>query len=155
MSEICTQLKLNKLLATLDNKVLDEFAEEAKVQHFNKGDVLTAELVQGDNIFLILDGEIQISATLIRPSSPVDHIEAGTGELVGLVHFIEESLSHVTETAATDLKVLVWKASAWRKICNSHPKAGYTIAVGVSKVLIHRILQFNMHMLDTMSWGID
>jgi CRP-like cAMP-binding protein len=155
MSKIQSQLKQNKLLAPLDNVILDEFVQEAKERYYSEGDVLTAELVQGDEIFLILKGEILISAELVKSSFPVDHIEAGTGELVGLVNFIDESLSHVTETAATDLKVLVWKASAWRKICDKHPKAGYTIAVGVSKVLVHRILQFNMHMLDTMSWGID
>ena len=146
-------LKQNELLATLDDAILDEFVREAKERSYTKGDVLTAELVQGDEIFLILEGEIRIAAKIT--GSPVDHIEAGSGELVGLIHFIEESLSQVTETAATDIKVLVWKASTWRKICEAHPKAGYAIAVGVSKLLIHRILQFNMQMLDTMSWGLD
>ncbi|MEN8199330.1 MAG: cyclic nucleotide-binding domain-containing protein [Thermodesulfobacteriota bacterium] len=154
MSERRQLLKKNELLASLDDAILDEFTDSAREQQFAKGDILTAELVHGDEIYLILEGEISIGIELAGGDSDSHQLTEGAGQFVGLIHFLEETPSHATEIAVTDVKVLAWKASDWRDICERHPKAGYRIAVGISKMLVQRMLHFNMHMLDSMSWGI-
>lgn len=155
MSEQRHLLKKNELLASLDDTILDEFGAMARERHFNEGEILTAELVQGDEIYLILEGKISIGVELAGSDSGLNQLTEGAGRFVGLIHFIEETVSHATEVAVTDVTVLAWKASDWRDICERHPEAGYHLAVGVAKMLVQRMLHFNMNMLDSMSWGME
>jgi CRP-like cAMP-binding protein len=147
-------LKTNELLSVLDRDVLDKLAAIAEERSFNKDDILSVELVEGDDIYLIVEGEVAIGIELMAPQAGVERMKQGRGQLVGLANFIDESVGNVTETAATDLKVLAWKASQWRDICEEHPAAGYKICMGISKMLINRILYFNMNVLDNMAWGL-
>lgn len=155
MSSLRQVIKQNEVFADLDDKVLDEFIDSAVERHFKKGEILTAELVHGDEIYFILEGEISIGIALAGSDAPIEQLSEKEGQLVGLVHFIEESVSHATEVAVTDVKVLAWKGSKWREISERHPRSGYHIAVSVAKMLTRRMHYFNMHMLDSMSWGLD
>jgi CRP-like cAMP-binding protein len=147
-------LKTNQILSDLKQEVLEEFARTAKECSYKAGDILNAELVHGDKIFLIAEGTVRVGVELKSDGDEFDHLLKQPGELVGLANFIDESFSHVTETAATDLKVLAWDASEIRAICEAHPEAGYKISMGISKMLINSIMHFNMHLLDSMEWGL-
>lgn len=154
MANVRQTLKQTDLFSTLEDTVLDAFINSATERHFSEGEILTAELVQGDEIYLILEGQISIGIELAGSDEAVEALNAGVGQFVGLVHFLEETVNHATETAVTDVTVLVWKASEWRKICEQYPTAGYRIAVAVAKMLTQRMLYFNMNILDNLSWGM-
>ncbi|MEN8190311.1 MAG: cyclic nucleotide-binding domain-containing protein [Thermodesulfobacteriota bacterium] len=148
-------LKKNKIFATLEDEVLEEFAGSGEERQFKKGDILTAELVKGDEVYLVLEGEVSIGIELAGQDADIDRLTAEEGEFIGLVNFIGETVEHATTIAVTDLKVLAWKASTCRDICERHPAAGYRIAVGVAKRLVKRMHYFNMNILDSLSWGIE
>ena len=155
VSEVRAILKQSIPFDEFDDHILNQFIAEADEQHFPAGEVLYHELSEGDQIYLILEGEIRISVELASAHHMAEEIEGGAGELVGEGCFIAKGPRPATVTATSDLKTLVWNVSSWKEIASQHPEVGYRLAVYAGQVLFSRVEKFRDHLINDISWGID
>ena len=155
VSEIRAILKQSVPFNEFDDHILNRFIAEAREQHFSAGEVLYHELSEGDQIYLILEGEIRISVELASAHHMAEDIEGRQGELVGEGCFVAEGRRPATVTATSDLKTLVWNASSWKEIAREHPEVGYRLAVYAGQVLFSRVEKLRDHLINDISWGID
>jgi CRP-like cAMP-binding protein len=141
------------LFRGFSNEVLERFAGLAQRRHYGAGEVLFAELSEGDEIFLILGGEAAVQVALANRDQSYDVIHLGPGELLGEVSFVEKGQRSATVTAHSDLEVLVWECDAWREECDRDPRVGYQLTLGIARILAARLRRWNVKLLEESLWG--
>lgn len=154
MANELTMLKKSSLFKGMTDEVVQKFLDAAIVKQFAKDEILYVEMQENDDISFILEGEIRAEVTVDKNASGVD---LGPGEFLGLVKFIQvdSPIALLTATTNADTSLLRWKASQWREICDQDTKTGYILALRIGKILFDRMLKWHMHILSTVSWGIE
>ena len=110
-------LNSSPLFQTFDENVLRQFAENCSITRFEAGDIIFVEMSEGDEIYLIADGEVSIRIALANADQEYEIIKEQRGDLLGEVRFIDSLPRSATAIAETDVELLVWSSNSWRKIC--------------------------------------
>jgi CRP-like cAMP-binding protein len=154
MANELTMLKDSSLFKDINEEVIQKFLDAAKVKHYDKNEVLYVEMQENEDISFILEGEVRAEGTIDKEGSGFD---LGKGEFLGLTKFLhyDSPVALLTASAKTDTRLLVWKASDWRKICDQDTKTGYILALRVGKILVDRMMNWHMSVLNNVSWGIE
>ena len=147
-------LKSSPIFQTFDDKVLRHFAESCSITRFEAGDIIFVETSEGDEIYLIADGEVSIGIALGNADQDYEIIKERRGDLLGEVRFIDNLPRSATATAETDVELLVWQSSSWRDICEEDPHTGYRLTLAIAKTLSDRLRRWNVRILDAVDWGI-
>ena len=154
MANELTLLKNSSLFKDINEEVIQKFLDAAKVKHCAKDEVLYVEMQENEDISFILEGEVRAEVTIDKEGSGIDLAQ---GEFLGLVKFLhyDSPVALLTASTKTDARLLVWKASNWRQICEQDTKTGYILALRVGKILVDRMINWHMSVLNTVSWGIE
>ena len=147
-------LKSSPLFETFDDNVLRRFVESCSVVRFKAGDIIFVETSEGDEIYLIADGEVAIRIALANADQDYEIIKEQQGDLLGEVRFVDNLPRSATATAETDVELLVWHSSSWREICEEDPRTGYHLTLAIAKTLSDRLRRWNVRLLDAVDWGI-
>jgi CRP-like cAMP-binding protein len=147
-------LKNSSLFKDLSDAIVQKFLDVAEVKRCAKDEVLYVEMQENEDISFILEGELRAEVTIDKEGLGLD---CGQGEFLGLVKFVqfESPVALLTASVKTDTRLLVWKASDWRRICDQDTKIGYMLALRVGKILVDRMINWHMNVLNTVSWGIE
>ncbi len=143
------------LFEDLDQSTLEQLQRQAETQRFAKDEVLFLEMSEGNEVFLILDGEVEIDLRLANADTNLSLITLGPGKILGEICFVDAGPRSATATARTDVSALVWKCSDWHEFCESNPEQGYRLAMGVARLLSRRLRRWGVHMLNQVSWGLE
>ena len=154
MADELTLLKNSSLFKDIDDRAVRKFLDVAEVKNWAKDEVLSVEMQEDEDISLILEGEIRAEVTIDKDGAGVDY---GQGEFLGLVKFLQDDspVEMLTATAKTDARLLVWKASQWRRICDEDAKTGYMLALRVGRIVVDRMKNWHVSVLNNVSWGIE
>ena len=147
-------LKSSPLFQTFDDKVLQHFAENCSIARFEAGDIIFVEMSEGDEIYLIADGEVSIQIALGNADQDYEIIRERRGDLLGEVRFVDNLPRSATAIAETDVELLVWHSEGWREICEEDPRTGYRLTLAIAKTLSDRLRRWNVRILDAVDWGI-
>lgn len=139
------------LFKSLDPQFTEKFISKAAQKTFSKGDVVYVESSEGDEIYLILEGSVRVSAELAGSKA----VNLGKGEFFGLEMAIQKGPRSVTATADSNLEVWVWKTGDWQGLCESDSKQGYQLLLAIAKELHKRMHVWTQTVLDNASWGIE
>ena len=147
-------LKCSPLFQDFSDEVLGRFLATAGRRTYNAGEVVFVEMSEGDEIYLIVDGEVTIQVALANADEQYEIVTRGPGAILGEVSFIEEGQRSATVTAKTDLEVMVWDCADWRQICEDDPAVGYRLVLGIARILSERLREWNVRILNEVSWGL-
>lgn len=147
-------LKSSPIFETFDDGVLRRFAESCSVTRFEAGDIIFVETSEGDEIYLITDGEVSIRIALANADQDYEIIKEQRGDLLGEVRFIDSLPRSATAIAETDVELLVWHSSSWQAICEQDTNTGYRLTLAIAKTLSDRLRRWNVRILDAVEWGI-
>ena len=154
MERTLQTLKSNSLFETFDDEVLRRFAETCSRARFEAGDIIFVEMSEGDEIYLVADGEVSIRIALANADQDYEIIKEQRGDLLGEVRFIDSLPRSATAIAETDVELLVWRSRDWREICEEDPRTGYRLTLAIAKTLSDRLRRWNVRILDAADWGI-
>ena len=154
MEEKLQAIKSNPLFETFDDSVLKRFAESCSVTRFKAGEIIFVETSEGEEIYLITDGEVSIRIALANADQDYEIIREQRGDLLGEVRFIDNLPRSATAIAETDVELLVWHNSSWQEICDEDARTGYRLTLGIAKILSDRLRRWNVRILDAVEWGI-
>lgn len=130
-------LKINPLLANLNDEALSKLADCAEVALFGQGMGIAGD--SSDDVFLIVEGHAQVQVVLNEPGHPGDKINLGPGEFVAAVTFFDEPFPSDAYIANTDIKALRWRAADMHSVFEADPESGYRFAKGLGQLVIRRI----------------
>lgn len=138
----------------IDETMVDQFLQFGEESSFKKDDIIMVEHAVNDKIYFIIEGTIH---GYVAWAGEGRSIELSEGQFFGLNAFVEEDdgMATVSVTAKTDVRLLVWKAANWKKICDQNPIVGYQVAFFIAQTLNQRIKRWLISELDNVSWGIE
>lgn len=155
MSDMVTLLQKTPLFAGVPRGAVKQFAEAGRLRTYAAGEVLFAEMTNGTEIFVIVEGQVTIELALANADHPVEIVQLGPGELLGEIAFIDDGPRSATATAVTPTTVLAWPATVWRTLADKDPATGYRLALAIARVLSQRLRRWNVRILDSVAWGIE
>ena len=149
-------IKNSSLFKNFSDDIIDRFLNAAETRTYSAGDIIFVELSEGDEIFMILEGEVTAEVALSNADQNLEVLTVSAGETFGEgCFFVEKLPRYATATSKTKSAALVWKSRVWREIGEDNFEVGYRLAVGVAKVLLDRVRHWNIRILDNISWGLD
>jgi hypothetical protein len=132
--EVAALLRRVPFLGDLDQPAMAAVWAAGTIRAVRDGARLMTELEAGDEVFLLLEGRVEISIGTGGHSPPrhVAWLEAGAA--LGEVAAFTGELRSATATARGPATVLVFARDAFRDLCGRYPH----IAVGLARVLAAR-----------------
>jgi CRP-like cAMP-binding protein len=147
-------LKGAPLFHGLSDEVLGRFLSTAKTRTYPASEIVFVEMSEGDEIYLITDGQATVQFALANVDQQFEIVTLGPGEILGEISFIEQGQRSATVIAKTDLTVMVWDCASWRRICEEDHDVGYRLVFGIAKILCERLRRLNVRLLNDVSWGV-
>jgi CRP-like cAMP-binding protein len=149
-------LKDSALFKSFSNDVIDRFLNSAETRRYSAGHIIFAELSEGDEIFMILEGQVTAEVALVNADQNLEILTFQAGEVFGEGCFFKPDVPrYATITAKTATTVLVWQSEAWREIAESNFEVGYRLAVGITRIFLERLHHWNVRIVESISWGLD
>lgn len=149
------QLSNFQLFRDLTNSQISILAEKMTLRNYKNDEVIIKEGECGDELFVLLDGEISISKRLTQHCDDIDdpkdksfaklnadqHIFFGEMGLVGLDN------RTATVIALTDVKLGMLTSEQITLICKENPQIGYQLFFNISKKLALDLSRTNKDVL--------
>jgi CRP-like cAMP-binding protein len=126
-------LKRVPLFDGLSKKELTELARVTEDLEVPAGEVLCKEGDTGQEFFVIVDGQTEITSK----GKPV--AARGGGDFVGEIALLEDTKRTATVTAKTPLRVFVLTRQDFRHLVNSNPN----VEQKVMRALAHRVVELS------------
>ncbi|HEY3353996.1 MAG TPA: cyclic nucleotide-binding domain-containing protein [Polyangia bacterium] len=121
-------------LADLDEATAAAVWQAGTIRALKDGTHLVTELEAGDEVFLLLDGQIDITIGTGGHAPPHHVTTLQAGASIGEVAAFTGELRSATATARGPVSVLVFGRDAFHDLCRRYPR----IAVGLARVLAAR-----------------
>jgi CRP-like cAMP-binding protein len=123
-------LKRAPLFQGLSRKELSELAKVTEDMDVGAGEVLCKEGVSGQEFFVIMEGQVEIT----RRGQPIATF--GSGEFVGEVSLIEDVPRTATVTAKTPLRFFVMTRRAFLRLLDSNPQVERKVLRALAKRVV-------------------
>jgi CRP-like cAMP-binding protein len=149
-------LKANPLFKSFSDEVIERFLNSAETRNYAAGEIIFAELSEGDEIFMILEGEAAGEIALLNADQTVEIQTGSSGQVFGEGCFFKPNAPrYATVTTKTPTTLLVWKGAVWREIAENDFEVGYRLALGFGISFLERLRQWNTRILENVSWGLE
>ena len=133
-------LKTFKIFSRLPDEDLACLAEVMEEKNFPAGTVILREGDSGDEMFLLLEGTVDILKTTLfgEPyvtASLKDSYHCSFGEMA----LIDEGTRSATVRAKTDCRTLALSAEEFQRFCREYPSIGVELLMAVSATLVRNL----------------
>ncbi len=130
---------------------LQRLATVAQIQLFNKGEVIFTEGEQHRNLYVILDGKIQLESFIPGHGS----IPIFIGETLDVIGWSSMTpvVRQKTETARVieDTRLIALEAKRLTEICQTDCDLGYIIMSRLANIVASRFLAYRLHLLELLT----
>ncbi len=136
-----------------NTEVISQIADLCSVRHFKSGKTIIREGEHGDELFIILNGEIDIvKRTLQDEEYTVTTLSSEMGGInVGELALIDNDQRSATVIAKTDCECLVITRRDFIKFGDEHPQIGLTITRAIASQLSTRLRKTNSDVITLFS----
>jgi CRP-like cAMP-binding protein len=156
MAQVREILKANPLFEGSSNGIIDRCLNPAEIRRYSPGEIIFAELSEGNEIFMIVEGEASVAVALLNDDQSLEIITYSVGDVFGEGCFFKPNLPrYATVTAKSNTTVLVWHSDNWREIAESDFELGYRLAVRITRNFLERLRRWNLKVVENTSWGLD
>lgn len=135
--------KKNYMVAGLPDEAVAEIAELAEYGVFTARDVILERGGRGADLFVILDGKVQI----LNPNGE-KLSEVGPGSVIGEVALVDDGPRSADAVCVTTVKAARLPGSVLRKYMFDHKDFGFIMLANLSRVLSMRLRAANIQMDD-------
>lgn len=149
-------LKTCPLFKSFSDPIADRFLNSADTRRYSAGEIIFAELSEGNEIFMIVEGQATAEVALVNADQNLEILTFSAGDVFGEGCFFKENVPrYATTTATKNSSVLVWQSQVWREIAESNFEVGYRLAVGLTQIFLERLRRWNIRIVENISWGLD
>ena len=138
--EMIESLKTFPLLKRLPDKDLETLAAVINEKSFSAGTEIIKEGEDGDEMFLLLEGTVDVLKTTLYGDSYItaslkDEYHCSFGEMA----LIDQGKRSATIKANTDCKTLTLNAAAFQKLCRENPNIGLELLMSITMTLVRNL----------------
>ncbi len=136
-----------------DDAVIKKIAELCSRKTFKKGRAIIEEGESGDELFIFLNGEIEIvKETLQNEPYTITTFDANTGGVyVGEFALIDNDRRSATVIAKTDCECLVIKREKFIRFGNINPEVGLNVTRAIARQLSLMLRKTNADIITLFS----
>jgi len=143
-----TYLKEISLFSNLDDSEIGRIAELTRKKRFASGEVIMQEGQEGDTMYIVLEGELEVSKTLTMKFGEDDYREkeklltryfSQDHPFFGKMALIGRYQRSATIVAVTDCLLLEISRSDFMKFLEGFPAIGNKLLLKISESLIKRL----------------
>ncbi len=136
------------ILQNLDESELRSFLEIARRVQFPRGKTILKEGEIGDTMYIIAEGTVEISKTLVMKLSREDFqdrdkiltkLSAEDHAIFGEVALFEQNKRTATVVALTDCRLLEISKTDFLRLADQNPRIGYKITRNITQLLCSRL----------------
>ncbi len=157
--EIISKLKeVHFFLMYADNdEIIKKIANMCSKKSFKKGTAIIEEGEPGDELFVILKGEIDIlKETIQKEKYTVTTLNANMGGIyVGELALIDNDRRSATVIAKSDCECLVVKRENFIKFGDENPKIGLQVTRAIASQLSSKLRKTNADVITLFSALVD
>jgi len=133
----------------LTDEQLEQVALRCEEMVLEQGDIILYESDQSDEIYVVAEGEVEISINkgdATRPgSSEISIIRLGAGQIFGEMALIDQGLRSATVRAvATPTRVLVIEHEDFMALCEEDGRLGFIVMRNVAADLCFKLRSHNL-----------
>jgi len=137
-------LRRYPFFAPFSEDQLREFAMIAAEESAQVGDELFQECTPAQNLYLLLEGEVDLfykSEEEYHPTSSKEFLvgEINTGEIFSISSVIPPYVLNATARLTKPSRYVVFNGESLRKMMENEPLLGYTLMLQVTKVIMERL----------------
>jgi CRP-like cAMP-binding protein len=148
--------KRSPVFKSFSDEVIERFLNSAETRCYSAGEIFFAELSEGNDIFMILEGEATAEMALVNADQTLEIVRFSVGDIFGEGCFFKPDMPrYATITSKTPSTVLVWQSDTWREIAESNFEVGYRLAVGITGIFLERLRHWNIRLVENISWGLE
>ena len=149
-------VRTNPLFEGFSDGIMNRFLNSAETRRYAPGEIIFAELSEGNEIFMIVEGDAIAEVALTGPDQNLEIVTFSPGVSFGESCFFKPNVPrYATVTAKSALTVLVWQSASWREIAESDFEIGYRLAVRIAQIFLERLRRWNIRLVENISWGLD
>ena len=136
------------ILRDLDESELRLFLGIARRVQFPRGKMILKEGEVGDTMYIIAEGTVEVSKTLVRKLAREDFrdrdkiltkLSAEDHAIFGEVALFEQNKRTATVVALTDCSLLEISKSDFLRLAEQNPRIGYKITRNIAQLLCSRL----------------
>lgn len=142
--------KNNYLVAGLPDQAVGEIADLAEYRVFTARDIILERGGRGPDLYVILDGKVQI----LNPNGE-KLSEVGPGSVIGEVALVDDGPRSADAVCVTAVKAARLPGSVLRKYMFEHKDAGFLMLANLCRVLSMRLRAANIQMDDLAGKALD
>jgi len=141
-------LKATPILQDLDEEELCKLLEIARQVRFPRGNVILKEGEIGDTMYIIEEGMVEVSKTLVMKMGREDYqdrdkilskLSADDHPIFGEVALFEQGKRTATVVALNDCVLLEISRPDFVKLAEENPRLGYKITRNIAQLLCSRL----------------
>ena len=142
--DVVRGLQTFPLLSRLPEEDLVRLAEVLEPKDFPAGTEILREGEEGDEMFLLLEGSVDVLKTTpfgdpYVTASLVDSYHCSFGEMA----LIDRGKRSATVRAKTECRALCLGYEAFQRFCREHPAIGLELLMSISATLVHDLRMEN------------
>jgi CRP-like cAMP-binding protein len=141
-------LRSIQIFAALDDNELAQMSNITKEKRFQSGETIMQEGLEGDTMYLVIDGEVEVSKVLTLKFGDDDYRETEkvmrrvrpeNHEVFGEMALIAREKRSASITAVTDCVLLEINRDDFFSLIEDLPGLGVKVLVKISELLISRL----------------
>ena len=145
------QLRRVELFTDLNDPSLDELKALAEPWEAAPGETLVTESSQGEELFAIAKGRVEIFLSLPGGSQSESIAILGEGEVLGESTLVGKARRIATAVAKDDVLVLKWRKSDLLTLFEQEPAIGYRFMYALAKMVHERLTSTNMNLRNALN----
>jgi len=146
-----------QLFQGVDKRSINKLAEKMSIKKYQKEDVVIQESSVGNELYVLLDGEVIIQKALtlntqsdndISHNKALIHLKSEWYPFFGEFAIIEENAQRTASViASTECTMGVFTREDIMKYMDDHPKCGYNVFQNIARVMGDRLKNTNRDIL--------
>ena len=142
------------IFSDLDEAEIEKIAEICVERDFSRDEVIFVEHTEGDELFLILEGEVTIQLELTSEEDAMPLITLPKGDVFGELSVVDDAPRSATARCLTDCRLLVLNREDFNRVMESDHSLGYKVMYQVARLVSQRVRYTNQKIVDNVSWGM-
>jgi CRP/FNR family cyclic AMP-dependent transcriptional regulator len=152
-------LRQADIFIDLTNTQLELVASICEEKTYEEGALIFAENTSGDELYVIVDGEVQIQ---VDPAL-VGHAEAGglrtittlrRGQSFGEVALVDQGVrSAAARSARHNTRLILIPRDKLMLLCDTYPQLGYRLMRNLAEDLAQKIRNTDLQIREQLTWG--
>ncbi len=150
--KLMEELKQFPMLAQITDADMKDLLCLLKKENFPKGSRIIEENEDGDCMYLLLEGSVDVMKTTLYGEEYVcAKLDEQMRCVFGEIAMIDHDRRSATVLATTDCRTVMLSSTDFRTFCDSHPQAGCHLLMVISVNLCRNLRKENENLLKVYS----